>query len=625
MRIRLLLLFLLGTMLLYAQPRKAIKEFENAKTSFAQGNKEEGEAFLKSALLIDPNYTQARMMLADHLYQMERYSKAIPHYENLVIEIENDQVALYRLANCLYWNSDFELAIETFDLYLDHPKASQQMLPKVDGLVKSCVFALEQGKQMYDLQMQNMGDSVNTKWMEYFPAITADAQTFYFTRNQGKGGRYQEDFYCSKWLNGRWSKAIEVEGSLNTDDNEGAMGISSDGRVLFFTACQRPEGQGGCDLFISIKKDGQWSKAFPLPDNVNTQHRDSQPSISFDGRTLYFSSNRPGGFGGKDIWMTQFVGVGVWTDPINLGERINTKGDESTPFIHWDNAHLYFASTGHLGIGGSDLFVADRKGEGWSEPVHLGRPLNTQGEESGLIVSPDGKTGFFSTDGGEEGKGMIDLYQFVLPDFAQSDQVAYLTGRIFDKESGESIQASLDIIDLETGLVRQEFLSEVDGSYYICLPLGKAFSMQVMVDGYLFYSEYFELEEGRPLGKTILDIPLSRIKSGETLELHNVFFEVNESTLKPSSYKELDLVVSILENNAQIEFEIGGHTDNTGSLERNRELSLARAQSVADYLVLKGIDQTRMNVKGYGSTVPIQSNDTEEGRRANRRTEIKFN
>jgi outer membrane protein OmpA-like peptidoglycan-associated protein len=624
MRLTFFSILLASAFILHAQPRKAIRAFEQAQISFGQGNMEQGEQLLKDALKIDPNYIEARMMLADHLYRSERYEEAAPHYESLAMELPDDQVLLYRLGYCLYWSGEFALAEETLRLYLDHPEASPKLRAGVQRTAASCAFALESLKEPIEYSIVNMGDSINTRWMEYFPAITADGAHFFFTRNQARGRKYQEDFYQSDLLGDDWSKAFALPGNLNSDDNEGAMSISSDGQVLFFTACQRADGQGSCDLYISMRKGGVWGSPFPLPDNVNSSSWESQPSISFDGQRLYFSSNRDGGFGGKDIWYTDYLGSGQWSDPVNAGELINTTLDETTPFIHWDNEHLYFASEGHPGIGGLDLFVVEWHQDHWSEPLHLGYPLNTQKDESGLIVSPDGGTAYVASDGLADSKGMIDLYSLRLPEEARAYPVAYMEGKVIDKETGKAVPSLLKLMDLSTGKVHQLSPTDKEGNYYLCLPVGRPFSLQVSEEGYLFYSEHFELEESDRTVARQKDIPLSKISSGKVLALHNVFFDHDKSSLRPESKFELDLLVDLLKINPDLSFEVGGHTDNTGSEERNMELSYSRARSVSLYLEKAGVDPDRMSVRAYGSSEPVDTNDTEAGRQHNRRTEIKF-
>ena len=295
----------------------------------------------------------------------------------------------------------------------------------------------------------NMGPAINSPDDEYLPTLTADGRTLLFTRYNRPS--MAEDFYYSRLIDGKWSKAVRMAEPLNSDDNEGAGCISQDGRILYFTACGRPDGAGRCDLYISYRKAGGWSQPQNLGPAVNTSGWESQPCLSIDGQTLYFVSDRKDGYGGMDIWRSTLV-EGRWSKPVNMGPGINTKGDEKSPFISFDNQTLYFSSNGHVGMGGMDLFMCRRTGDStWSEPQNLGYPINTRGDESSLIVSPDGRTAIFSSDQ-FGGQGGLDLYSFALPEQVQSEPVVYkeeITEVAPELEVGESI--TLKNVFFQTG------------------------------------------------------------------------------------------------------------------------------------------------------------------------------
>ena len=296
---------------------------------------------------------------------------------------------------------------------------------------------------------ENMGASVNSPDDEYLPTLTADGHTLLFTRYNRPA--MSEDFYYSRFANGNWGKAIRMAEPLNSNENEGAGCISQDGRILYFTACGRDDGEGRCDLYISYRKGNGWSTPQNLGPVVNTGGWESQPCLSIDGQTLYFVSDRKDGLGGMDIWRSTLI-EGRWSQPVNMGPTINTKGDEKSPFISFDNQTLYFSSNGHVGMGGMDLFMCRRTGDStWSEPQNLGYPINTRGDESSLIVSPDGRTAIFSSDQ-FGGQGGLDLYSFALPEQVQSEPVVYkeeITEVAPELEVGESI--TLKNVFFQTG------------------------------------------------------------------------------------------------------------------------------------------------------------------------------
>ena len=296
---------------------------------------------------------------------------------------------------------------------------------------------------------ENMGPNINSPIDEYLPTLTADGKMLIFTRYDRLA--MAEDFYYSRYKDGHWTRAVRMAEPLNSDENEGAGCISQDGRILYFTACGREDGAGRCDLYLSYRKAGGWSRPQNLGPAVNTSGWESQPCHSIDGQTLYFVSDRSGGYGGMDIWRSTLV-EGRWSKPVNMGPGINTAGDEKSPFISFDNQTLYFSSNGRVGMGGLDLYMCRRTGDtDWSEPQILGYPINTRGDESSLIVSPDGRTAIFSSDN-YGGQGQLDLYTFALPEQVQSEPVVYkeeITELAPELKVGESI--TLKNVFFQTG------------------------------------------------------------------------------------------------------------------------------------------------------------------------------
>lgn len=394
--------------------------------------------------------------------------KAVAEFERgqMLLSTDPDR-AMAHFAKALKFEENFpEVHLTMADWYLHHDsldRAEQSL---------STFLRLDKGKHKrwgasaeYDLQCiafrrqamanpvpfnpENMGAGVNSPDDEYLPTLTADGQTLIFTRYNRP--YMAEDFYQSRLIDNRWAKAIRMAKPLNSDENEGAGCISQDGRILYFTACNREDGLGRCDLYISYRKNGGWSTPQNLGPGVNSKAWESQPCLSIDGQTLYFVSNRDGGMGGMDIYQTHLE-EGRWTAPVNMGPTINTKGDEKSPFISFDNQRLYFASDGHIGMGGLDLFVCSRTDDGtWSTPQNLGYPINTSGDESSLIVSPDGTTALFSSDK-FGGQGGLDLYAFALPEAVRPEPVEYkeeITQVAPELEVGESV--TLENVFFQTG------------------------------------------------------------------------------------------------------------------------------------------------------------------------------
>ena len=435
----------------------------------------------------------------------------------------------------------------------------------------------------------------------------------------------QEDFYISIKENGFWSKAINAGDILNTPSNEGAQTILVDGSKMYFTACNRKDGKGHCDIYSSIKENGQWTKAINIGTPINSGFWEAQPSISPDGKTLYFVSNRGGGFGQKDIWMSYLLDDGSWSEPVNLGENINSNKEEQSPFIHPDNRTLYFASDGLIGMGGFDLFKVTKKDDGtWSEPVNLGYPINTVWDEIGLIVNATGDRAFYSSDR-FEGKGR-DIFEFELYQEARPNPVSYIKGKVYDSENRNSLKAHFELISLESNeIIMQAESNQETGEFLVCIPTDNDYALNVSKEGYLFFSDNFELKGVHEISNPYLkDVALNPIKNGEKIVLRNIFYATDSYELEDKSVTELSKLIEFLNQNPGLIIEISGHTDNVGSNEYNLNLSNKRARSVYQYLIEKGIKSERLTYKGYGELQAISTNDAAQGRADNRRTEIKI-
>ena len=471
------------------------------------------------------------------------------------------------------------------------------------------------------------------------PSLTADEQTLFITvlvpkdPNQPQNLRnLQEDFYISDREGEQWGKRKNLGPPVNTEGNEGAQCISADGNFLFFTACQEEfgyaggrKGYGSCDLFLSQKVGGKWTAPMNAGAPVSTKYWDTQPCLNADGTVLYFISNRPGGKGGMDIWRSTLKNDGTWSNPENLGDSVNTAGNEESPFLHPDGQTFFFASDGHPGLGNSDLFMVKLKENGkFSGPVNLGYPINTKKDERDMVVSATGKFALFSSER-EGGFGGQDIYSFELPASVRPVPVSYVRGKVFSAETKNGLSSQIELIDLESGKVVQQIVSEPgSGNYLVCLPTGRNYALNVSKNGYLFHSENFSLAKSNSTKPYQLNVGLNPLKAGEKVVLKNIFFKTASFELEKSSTVELDKLVDFLKKNASVKIELGGHTDNVGDKKSNQLLSENRAKSVMNYLVSNGIDASRLSASGYGDSQPVQSNDTEEGRAANRRTEFKI-
>jgi outer membrane protein OmpA-like peptidoglycan-associated protein len=482
---------------------------------------------------------------------------------------------------------------------------------------------------------KNMGPNINSANSEYHPSLTGDGSFLIYTvlepgtseDCQSLNGK-MEDFYVSTFgKDSTWTMRKNVGKPLNTDCNEGAANLSPDGRYIFFAATTKINiHEGSMDIYYSEKSGTQWSAPKPLPDNVNSTSFESQPTFSSDGKTLYFTSNRGGGMGGNDIWKTTLKDDGSWTNPVNLGKDINTNGNEISPFIHPDNQTLYFATDGRYGVGGYDFYYSriDPKGH-FSEPKNIGYPINTPYDERSLVISSDGTKGYFASKNIDGGMGEYDLYFFELYPEAQPVYTTYLKGHIFDDKTKMPLKAYFELIDVETGqTIITSFSDEKTGDFLVSIPENRRYALNVAADGYLFYSAAFDMQLEDKQKPYFIEIGLKKIDKDMSIVLRNIFFDTDKYDLKPESNVELEKLVELLNQNPTIKIEISGHTDNQGTKSHNQTLSENRAKAVYTYLTLHGISATRLTFKGYGDSLPVADNGTDEGRALNRRIEFKI-
>ncbi|MFT7113881.1 MAG: outer membrane protein OmpA-like peptidoglycan-associated protein [Candidatus Azotimanducaceae bacterium] len=609
-------------------PGKARKVYAEGKEAIRLGQTEIGIEKWAKAIEICPQFGLARINLGDIYLNRKDYQKALGVFELSEPTWDNTEMPLYyRMGYCNFALSNYDKARTYLSTFTKSIDAETRLLPTARHLLASIDTAKYLKNNPVNFEPINLGPSVNSTGNEYMPSLSADGKKLVFTKLLiGPNGRKQEDFYFSEDIKGVWSQARYMPGKLNTNDNEGAQSLTADGYALFYTACNRREGLGSCDIYLSSFDGRVWSNPLNLGAPINSNKWESQPSISSDGKTIFYTSNRAGGYGGKDIWKCNYVGGGKWSLPINLGPTINTTGNETAPFLHFDNRTLYFSSDGWPGLGGSDLFVSIIKdNEGLTNPKNLGYPINTFGDETGIFIKADGKTAFFASNNIADNIGGLDLFTFKLPIKTRAQEVAYFKGTIRSNADSKGLSSAITVRDVKTGEIILESASGSTGAYFLVLPIDKNYAFNIAAKEHLFHSERVTVEEDFNFKKAFeRDITLSKMIVGASIALENVFFDVNDSKLKEESFPELNGLITLLESNPFVKVEISGHTDNSGDSAYNLTLSQNRAKSVYDYLIVHGILQTRLKYVGFGDTRPTSSNITVKGRSKNRRTEIKI-
>lgn len=638
-------LFTATASLLFAQPsdkpadygiksKKAVKHYLNGMQQASYRDYRRAISLYEEALVIEPAFGDAYFQMGAAYYSLHEYELAYKHLGKAKELISNPHPMLYfYYAESALREDQFQEAADSYRQFMAaKPKVHRNILKTAQKNQKNAEFGAKAIKKAIQFEPVNLGENINTDFEEYLPYLTADGQTMFFTtRRPGCTGgfnredrSYGEDFYYSEFRDGEWQFAENLGPPVNTAFNEGAATFSPDGQYVYFTACNRKDGYGNCDIYVSKLDGNRWLPPKNLGPIVNSSKWDSQPTISHDGKTLYFSSLRPGGHGQHDIWYTTKVN-GYWTEPKNLGAPINTEGSEVSPFLHADSKTLYFASDFHPGFGGYDLFITKNTGDGWTAPENLGYPLNTGAAEGNIFVTTNGDRGYINSSR-KGGLGRSDIYEFELDDRIRPNYTTYVRGFVKEKGGTKPLNAKVTFINIATrDTIRAVQTNKATGKFLLTLPLDEDYVAFVDRKGYLFASQFFSLKDIDPEKTPYYDveIELEPLKVGIDVVMSAVFYETNKFDLLEESKAELEHLVQFMILNDKVRVEIGGHTDDVGSENDNQVLSENRAGEVRKYLISRGIAAERVDAKGYGESQP-RGDTSEEGRALNRRTVCKI-
>ncbi|MDB9963732.1 OmpA family protein [Vicingaceae bacterium] len=618
--------------------KKAQKLYTEAQALYQAYKLNEAELTLHKALEQDPKFVEAQTLLAYIYIDSNQKEKAKASFEKAIAinprAIPNN---FFFLGELELNEGNYEKAKQHLSQFISIEEVNPKLLDRANQQLSNIDFAIEAKKKPYPFKPINLGANINSEFLEYFPSMTVDEKTILFTRrlpDTKSPTKYNEDFYIATKVNREWQKAQNMGPPINTEINEGAPSLAANGQLMIYAACEifgnygaGKLGKGSCDLFYSVKNDQVWTKPINLGGLINTNNWETQPSFSADGKSLYFVKGKTGmqSMSDGNIYVTKLQPEGNWSKPTPLNANVNTTGNEESVLIHPDGKTLYFSSDGHVGMGGLDIFMSqlDENGE-WGPAVNLGYPINTHKNENSLLVSPNGKIAIFASDR-EGGYGGLDLYQFELPQDFAPNKVTYFAGKIYNSNTKKPLGARFELLDLETGeAIIEAYSDKSTGEFLVTLPTGKNYALNSSKNGYMFFSENFSLMNYESDEPFIQNVPLNPILAGEKIILKNIFFETSKYNLKKESKVELDKLVAFLTKNENLIIEIGGHTDNVGNAQLNLTLSTNRANSVREYLTKNGIDTGRLQTKGYGANEPIADNSTAEGKAKNRRTEFKI-
>jgi len=649
--------------------------FKDARDNIKEGDRffEEGEPFYNLAIPyyekandFNPNNAALNFKLGLCYLESPNKRKCLKYFKkSYELNPELDPLNInFLIARGYHLNEEWDKALEYYSSQLNEMAGYDVTEEQYRNIRKHHQEALN-GKELVQnpvrVWIDNLGPTVNSEWPEFAPLISTDERIMILTARRPNStgelifeldGLPYEDLYYTQNVEGDWTPLANMGDKVNTSGHDATSGLAPDGKVLFVF---RGTVKGGGDVYVARDEEDGWSKPKALGKYINTDYHESAVALSYDQNDLYFISDKPGGIGGRDIYVSRWNDdKEEWGEAENLGPVVNSPYNEDGVFIHPDGKTIYFSSKGHNSMGGSDIFYTEQVNGQWTKPVNIGYPINTPDDDVFFVVAADGRTAYYSSIR-DEGYGEKDIYRitFLGPEkqpvlnmeeklFTDSEEkilelpvqppvkiktskMVLLKGLVLDEETDEPVVANIDLIDNKTSEVLATFKSDAeDGSYLVSLPVGRNYGLNFNADEYLFNSLNFDLPDSADFKEVYKIIRLKKIKIGKSIILRNIFFDFDKFTIRSESEAELTRLYELLQENPDIKVEISGHTDNRGDDDYNQKLSENRAKAVVDWLINKGIPQSRMIYAGYGEKEPVATNETDEGRQENRRTEFKI-
>ncbi len=612
---------------MYAEGINAFK-----KTIYGDANKS-----MHDVIREEPDFVDAYYVIG-----LINFKKTNPNYKEArknflkVIDLcpEYDVDTYYYLGEIAYGNDQYDSTITYLNKFLadvDKTK-SDKFYDRAVDLLKYSKFYKEITSHPVPFDPKVV-EGISTFQDEYLPILSPDNQMALFTRNEkilpDRNSLIQTEGYKEKFMyselqaDGTFSEGTEMPPPFNIKGNQGGATLTIDNNTIYYTVCQNNKDNTyrNCDIYYSELVNGSWTPIRSVSDKVNTPNTwEAQPSISSDGKTLYFVSDRPGGYGGYDIYQSIKKDNGEWSEAINLGPTINSRGNEKSPFIHPDGKTLYFSSDGWMGLGGYDIFYSRLKDDStWSKPVNLGYPINSTEDEVSFFVSTDGTKGFFASNK-FQGKGGWDLYSFDLYPEARPEKTMFLKGTIKSESEVEPVKAKILLKNVNTLKTSEIPMDSTTGNYVTVAPFNNDYIMTVKKEGYVYESRYISQHDSVYKTPARLDVEIQPIELNKSYRINDIYFGFNSFELTNESKIVLDQLIEFLKDNLSIYIQIQGHTDNIGKDADNVRLSENRAKSVYNYLITNAIAAERLTFKGFGKSIPVADNATEEGRAKNRRT-----
>lgn len=607
--------------------RRAIKSYEEGEQFLSRRQWPEAMGSYRAAYERSHDFFEAYLRHAQVLLTTGNTSEALQVAERGERRIKDQNIFRGRfgwlISQLLVEVGEFEAAIaklrtseEFFDEEFLQSKNYLQQRKRFDFIA----FEITNQK---DIKKEKLPAPLNTFQLQYFPVLTADSKKILFTKRDGLKNFEHEDIFVSYWEEDQWTVPQPISQTINTTYNEGTCTISADGNILIFTSCDTPDSFGSCDLYITQKVNGKWQRASNMGKSVNSRFWDSQPSLSADGRVLFFSSNRREGYGGNDIWFSERKDDGSWSEAKNLGPHVNTSKDEVSPFIFFNNEVLFFASDGHLGFGGKDLFMSTFAMGEFGPPTNLGYPINDQKDQLALFITAQKDYAYYTENSYQDGKADSSfLYRFNFPrEIDLGEKIIVSEGRVLDRKTGDPIDARLSLVNLANDSTMYEFRSDGETGEFLMLYDDTSLT-GLYVEKQGFIPKIYNVDRDSLKNRSNIQIELDPIERGKNFVFENVYFDTDKAELKEASVSSLNRLSNFLSQHPHVKIQVQGHTDNVGLTAYNQTLSLRRAESVKEYLVGLGIRSERMETLGKGDSAPLKPNDSEENRSFNRRIEV---
>ena len=609
--------------------KKVLKWYHQAQDAYKKKEGEKALVLLSRATKKDTSFIEGWLLKAEIYSSEGNNQKAIAAYRH-ALDINPDffPPAGYFMGNLLLSSGKYSQAADAFREFLTNNNISPALKAKA---TKQLVWA-KAGKKLMEnpvfVTIKKANSLINTTEDEYVNYLSSNNQKLVFTRKvklpntETSRDIYREQFYESVKQDSNWQQPVTLNLPWAQNKNVGAMSLTADGKDIYFTGCRWPGSIGRCDLYNSHLKNGTWQIPVNLGKSVNSPAWESQPFVSADGKYLLFASTRPGGYGGSDIWMSVKLKSNQWSAPVNLGDSINTSGNEMAPFLYADNKTLVFSSDGHPGLGKQDLFIARKNSAGiWQKAENIGYPVNTKYNEINLIYSLNGKYAAISSDREQHN---FDIYEIPVYPKIKPERILFFHGKVIDKKTGKPVSAQVILTDVTTGLkLSIRHSAPDDGTFLMIMEPRQTYAFNILSKGYLMLSDKYSVEnlisDSLHITKTFR---LTPIKQGGRFTLKNLYFETDSPELKGKSFFELNKLITYLNLNPSLKLEIRGHTDNSGSTKHNLSLSRQRAKAVYDYLTAHNIKAERLSYSGYGASQPVADNSTSEGKAKNRRVEL---